>query len=74
MTSSCRRVSSAGPARRPRGADPRHAAAPGTGWLEAQVSFPALLTRFPRLALAGQPVGREGIALHGHARLPVSAR
>jgi cytochrome P450 len=42
--------------------------------LEAQVAFPALLTRFPRLALAGEPVSREGITLHGHASLPISAR
>jgi len=42
--------------------------------VEAQVAFPALLTRFPRLALAGPPVPRPGIALHGHAHLPVSTR
>lgn len=42
--------------------------------LEAQVAFRALLTRFPRLALAGEPVSREGITLHGHASLPISAR
>jgi cytochrome P450 len=41
--------------------------------LEAQAAFPALLTRFPRLALAGAPVSRAGITLHGHAALPVSA-
>jgi cytochrome P450 len=41
--------------------------------MEAQVAFPALLTRFPRLALAGEPVSREGITVHGHASLPVSA-
>ena len=42
--------------------------------LEAQEAFPALLARFPDLAIAGQPVSRSGIALHGHASLPVSAR
>jgi cytochrome P450 len=42
--------------------------------LEAQVAFPALLARFPRLSLAGPPVSRPGIALHGHVSLPVSAR
>jgi cytochrome P450 len=42
--------------------------------LEAQVAFPALLGRFPRLALAGPPVNRPGIALHGHVLLPISAR
>jgi cytochrome P450 len=42
--------------------------------LEAQVAFPALLSRFPRLSLAGEPVWRAGLALHGHTSLPVSAR
>jgi len=44
--------------------------------LEAQVAFPALLTRFPQLALAGEPVRREreGAALHDYASLPISAR
>jgi cytochrome P450 len=42
--------------------------------LEAEVAFPALLTRFPRLALAGEPVPRQGNTRHGHERLPVSAR
>jgi cytochrome P450 len=41
--------------------------------LEAQVAFPALLARFPRLALAGEPVCREGIAVHGHTSLPITA-
>jgi cytochrome P450 len=42
--------------------------------LEAQVAFPALLARFPRLALAGEPVCREGAMVHGHASLPITAR
>jgi len=42
--------------------------------LEAQIAFPALLSRFPRLALTGAPVSRAGIVLRGHASLPVSAR
>jgi len=42
--------------------------------LEAQIAFPALLTRFPRLALAGEPVSREGTALRGHTSLPITAR
>jgi cytochrome P450 len=42
--------------------------------LEAQVAFPALLGRFPRLSLAGAPVRRPGIALHGHVSMPISAR
>ena len=32
------------------------------------------LARFPRLALAGEPVCREGAMVHGHASLPVTAR
>ncbi|GAA1964682.1 cytochrome P450 [Amycolatopsis minnesotensis] len=39
--------------------------------LEAQVAFPMLLSRFPRLALAGVPVFRPGLALHGYTSLPV---
>jgi cytochrome P450 len=39
--------------------------------LEAQLAFPALLRAFPRMALAGEPVWREGLALHGHTALPV---
>jgi len=42
--------------------------------LEAQIAFPALLARFPLLALAGEPVRREGTALRGHASLPITAR
>jgi cytochrome P450 len=42
--------------------------------LEAQVAFPALLSRFPRLALTGEPAYRDGLVLHGPTRLPVSAR
>lgn len=42
--------------------------------LEAQVAFPALLTRFPRLALAGEPVRRGALALRAYTRLPITAR
>jgi cytochrome P450 len=42
--------------------------------LEAQVAFPALLTRFPRLALAGKPVSHEGLSVRGHISLPIAAR
>ena len=42
--------------------------------LEAQVALPALLARFPRLALAGEPVSRDGVAVHSHASLPITAR
>jgi cytochrome P450 len=39
--------------------------------LEATVAFPTLLARFPRLALAGPPVHREGVALHGRTSLAI---
>ena len=42
--------------------------------LEAQIAFPALLSRFARLALTGAPAYRDGLTLHGPASLPVSAR
>ncbi|HVS10126.1 MAG TPA: cytochrome P450, partial [Planctomycetota bacterium] len=38
---------------------------------EARIALSALLRRAPRLALAGEPVWRPGIALHGLERLPV---
>ncbi len=41
--------------------------------LEAAIAFPTLLTRFPRLELAGTPRHRDGLALHGHTSLPVHA-
>jgi cytochrome P450 len=40
--------------------------------LEAQIAFPALLSRFPSLELAGRPIPRSGIAFHGHASMPVT--
>jgi cytochrome P450 len=40
--------------------------------LEAQVAFPLLLSRFPRLALAGEPVRRDRLTLRGYASLPVT--
>jgi len=42
--------------------------------LEAQIAFPALLSRFPRLALTGKPAYRHGLVLHSPTSLPVSAR
>ena len=42
--------------------------------LEARIAFPALLSRFPRLALAGTPTHRDGLVVHGLTSLPVSAR
>jgi cytochrome P450 len=40
--------------------------------MEAQVAFPLLFERFPRLALAGEPVRRDRLVLRGHAEIPVS--
>jgi cytochrome P450 len=42
--------------------------------LEAQVAFPALLSRFPGIELAATPVRRSGIGMHGHTSMPVFAR
>ncbi|MBM9509847.1 cytochrome P450 [Actinacidiphila acididurans] len=39
--------------------------------LEAELFFPALLSRFPRLALAGPPV-RRGFVVRGYEDLPVT--
>lgn len=39
--------------------------------LEAQIAFPLLLSRFPRLSLAGDPVFRPGLALHSYTSLPI---
>jgi cytochrome P450 len=39
---------------------------------EAQVAFPALLDRFPRLRLAGEPRWRDTIILRGLESLPVA--
>jgi cytochrome P450 len=41
--------------------------------LEAAIAFPTLLTRFPRLEVAGPPTHREGLALNGHTSLPIHA-
>ncbi len=41
--------------------------------LEARIMFAKLLRRFPRLHLAGEPVHREGLTLHGYVELPISA-
>jgi cytochrome P450 len=39
--------------------------------LEAQVALPALVRRFPRLALAGSPERRDSLSIKGFTRLPV---
>jgi cytochrome P450 len=41
--------------------------------LEAQIAIPALLARFPRLALAGEPGRRDSLAIRGYTALPISA-
>ncbi|BCJ55760.1 cytochrome P450 [Actinoplanes sp. NBRC 14428] len=40
--------------------------------LEAEVALPAVLRRFPRMALAGEPVRRDRLTLRGWAALPVA--
>ncbi|BCJ70302.1 cytochrome P450 [Polymorphospora rubra] len=40
--------------------------------LEAQVAFPMLLTRLPRLSLAGTAERRDRLVLRGYATLPVT--
>jgi cytochrome P450 len=42
--------------------------------LEAQVAFPALLRRFPALALNGEPSRRDSLTIRGYTALPISAR
>ncbi|OLB67141.1 MAG: cytochrome [Actinobacteria bacterium 13_2_20CM_2_72_6] len=42
--------------------------------LEAQVALPALVRRFPRLALAGTPERRDSLTIKGFTRLPVDVR
>jgi cytochrome P450 len=39
--------------------------------LEAQVALPALLHRYPDLALADRPVRRDRLTLRGWATVPV---
>jgi cytochrome P450 len=40
--------------------------------LEAQVALPALLERFPRLALDGPPVRRDSLSIRGYLSVPVT--
>ncbi len=42
--------------------------------LEAQIAFPAILDRFPALALTGEPERRDSLAIRGYTTVPVSAR
>lgn len=41
--------------------------------LEAQVAFPALFARFPRLALSSEPRRRNSLSIRGYTSVPVSA-
>jgi cytochrome P450 len=41
--------------------------------LEGQIAVGALARRFPRLAIAGEPVRRPGVVLRGYASVPVRA-
>jgi cytochrome P450 len=40
--------------------------------LEAQVALPALVGRFPALALDGAPERRDSLSIRGYTRLPVT--
>jgi cytochrome P450 len=42
--------------------------------LEAQVAFPALLRRFPGLALNGAPARRDSLTIRGYIELPVTTK
>jgi pimeloyl-[acyl-carrier protein] synthase len=42
--------------------------------MEARAAIPALVARFPRLALAGEPIWRRTMILRGLERLPVRLR
>ena len=54
------------------GAGIHHCLGAALARLEGQVMIPRLLRRFPRLALAGEPVRRDGITIHGYRSMPVT--
>jgi cytochrome P450 len=54
------------------GAGIHHCLGAALARLEGQVMIPRLLRRFPRLALAGAPVRRDGITIHGYRSMPVT--
>ena len=39
--------------------------------LEAQIAFPALLRRFPKLELAGEPRRRNSLTIRGFTEFPI---
>ncbi|WP_082771837.1 cytochrome P450 [Actinoplanes sp. TFC3] len=41
--------------------------------LEAEIALPALVRRFPGLALAGDPVRRDSLTLRGYTSLPITS-
>jgi len=53
------------------GAGPHFCVGAALGRLGATVAFPALLRRFDRIGLAGEPVRRDSLTLRGYAHLPV---
>jgi cytochrome P450 len=53
------------------GAGIHHCLGAALARLEGQVMFPRLLTRFPGLAVDGEPVRRPSATLRGYATLPV---
>jgi cytochrome P450 len=55
------------------GAGPHFCLGAALARMEAELAFPLLLRSFPRLALAGQPVRRQGLALRGFDLLTVTA-
>ena len=54
------------------GAGIHHCLGAALARLEGQIMIPRLLRRFPRLALAGAPVRRDGITIHGYRSMPVT--
>jgi cytochrome P450 len=54
------------------GAGPHFCVGSALARLEAAVAFPRLLTRFPELTSAGDPVRRTGLVLRGFDTLPVT--
>lgn len=54
------------------GAGPHFCLGAALARLEAGVAFPQILSRFPELQAAGEPVRKNGIVLRGYESLPVA--